>query len=267
MSLDQIKLKDCKNLRELIDELHTKNFEPIVFPGSITSEKEYIKFSENGDFNRRLIKGYGKKVIEGYGITYRLKKYHSDFLAELMDFFESNELKNCLLKKFDIHLPTTYEGGVQKNLKGYEISPHPDTSRKALTWMVNIYTDNDDVSDKEQHTHLCRFKNKYSYIYDVWKNSDVDPVWVPWDWAETVKKTNLNNSIIIFKPSHETLHAVKVSEEHLVHQRNQIYGNLWYERSQKLGRLPWERLDLFRKESFLEKVMRKLPSLTLVRDA
>ena len=81
---------------------------------------------------------------------------------------------------------------------------------------------------------------------------------MPWDWAETTKKTNINNSIIIFKPSYKTLHAVKVSENHLTHQRNQIYGNLWYERSQKPGGMPWEKLDLFRNESFLEKVLRRV---------
>lgn len=262
LALNQIKLKECENLQELIHELHDKSYEPILFPGSITSEKDYIKFAENGNFNRRLIKGYGRKVIEGYGITYRLKKYQSEFLTELMEFFEGDELQKMLIEKFDIKLPTTYEGGIQKNLRGYEISPHPDTSRKALTWMVNIYTDSDDVSDKEQHTHLCKFKNKYSYIYEVWKNNDVDPVWVPWEWADTVKKTNINNSIIIFKPSHKTLHAVRVSEDHLVNQRNQIYGNLWYEKSQKTSALPWEKLDLFRREGVFEKFFRRLSGLT-----
>ena len=97
LSLNQIKLKECENLQELIYELHSKNYEPILFPGSITSEKDYIKFAENGNFNRRLIKGYGRKVIEGYGITYRLKKYQSEFLAELMEFFEGDELRKLLI--------------------------------------------------------------------------------------------------------------------------------------------------------------------------
>ena len=258
LELDQIKLRQCEDVGQLIHELHDQKFEPIVFPGSITSEEKYIEFAEKGNFNRRLIQGYGRKVIEGYGITYRLTEYRSNFLSDLMALFEGEDLNSLVRGRFNIELPTSYEGGVQKNLRGYEISPHPDTSRKALTWMVNIYTDEDDVSEKEMHTHLCKFKDKYSYVYKVWENSDVDPVWVPWSWADTIKKTNLNNSIIIFKPSHKTLHAVRVSEDHLVHQRNQIYGNLWYDKSQKAGGLPWEKLDLFRKESVLEKILRRL---------
>ena len=122
--------------------------------------------------------------------------------------------------------------------------------------MMNIYTQ-DNVADKEMHTHLCKFKDQYSYIREIWRNNDVDPVWVPWDWAITSKRTNVNNSIIIFRPSFDTLHAVKVDEDHLIHQRNQIYGNLWYSESQKEGGLAWEKLDVFKSDGMLRRLINR----------
>ncbi len=261
INLGQIKLGACENTKSLINLLRNEMYEPIFFPGSITSESKYLKYIENGLFNKKLIDGYGKKLLEGYGITYRLKQYRSNFIKELMEFFEGEELHNLLRVKFKLQLPTYYDGGVQKNLRGYQISPHADTSKKALTWMVNIYTDEDDVSVKEMHTHLCKFKDKYSYVYEVWRNNNIDPVWVPWGWADTVKQTNSNNSITIFKPSFDTLHAVKVSEDHLINQRNQIYGNLWYETPQKKDSMPWETLDLFRRKSFMERIAFRINNL------
>ena len=257
----QIKLPEQKSNSELLSKLKGLGYQPVDFPGSITSEEKYLKYIDQGVFDRSNIKGYGREVIEGYGITYRLEEYQDDFIRTLMSFFESQPLISLLRKKFDLINPTAYEGGIQKNLKGYEISPHPDTSRKALTWMANIYTDDDSVAEKEMHTHLCKFKQQYSYIKTFWKDNDVDPVWVPWGWANTIKKTNRNNSITIFKPSFDTLHAVKVSEDHLINQRNQIYGNLWYAKSQKTGSMPWQRLDLLKKPSRAEKVLRKLKLL------
>lgn len=255
IAADQIRLDACASTSQLLQLLHKKGYEPVDFPGSVTNEKEYLKFVEDGHFKRSNIKGYGRKVIAGYGITYRLKNYGSDILNDVMGVFESEEFAGCLRKKFDLVKKTTYEGGVQKNLKGYEISPHSDTSRKALTWMVNIYTDPGSVEHKEMHTHLCKFRPEYEYVEHFWEHSDADPVWVPWSWAETAKKTNTNNSIIIFKPQHDTLHAVKVTENHLEHQRNQIYGNLWYDESQKKSSVPWQRLDLHRKRNIVERVL------------
>lgn len=239
----QIKLKKQENHKDLLKALKESGYEAIPFPGSITDEAEYLSFLANGKYKRSNIKGYGKDVIEGYGITYRLKQIDDPFLIELMAFFESDTWLNTIASKFSVTDPTTYEGGIQKNLKGYEISPHPDTSRKALTWMVNIYT-NKEVADMNMHTHLCEFKPQYDYVRQFWEHNDIDPCWVPWDWAHTVKKTNTNNSISIFKPSSDTLHAVSVSEDHLNDQRNQIYGNLWYEKPKKTGNLRWQDLDL-----------------------
>jgi len=244
---EQIKLKEQQSNKDLLLNLAKCGFRAIPFPGSITNEKEYLKFLTDGKYKRSNIKGYGTDVIEGYGITYRLKKIEDTFLIDLMNFFESKSWLDAIADKFMVTDSTSYEGGIQKNLKGYEISPHPDTSRKALTWMVNIYTNSGDVTNLDMHTHLCEFKPPYDYIEKFWANNDVDPCWVPWDWANTVKKTNTNNSISIFRPSTDTLHAVRVNEDHLIDQRNQIYGNLWYDKPKKRSNLRWQDLDLLTK--------------------
>lgn len=41
------------------------------------------------------------------------------------------------------------------------------------------------------------------------------------------------------------MHAVKLDYNHLKFQRNQIYGNLWYEKSKKDISIPWQKLDIF----------------------
>lgn len=87
------------------------------------------------------------------------------------------------------------------------------------------------------HTHYLKFKPKKCFISEFWRhNENLDRCWVPWDWCDTVKRQCLNNSIVIFAPSWNTLHAVKLNYDHLITQRTQFYGNLWYEDSPSLPR-------------------------------
>jgi hypothetical protein len=46
-----------------------------------------------------------------------------------------------------------------------------------------------------------------------------------------VKQQTENNSIVIFSPRWDTMHAIRAHYDHLVTQRTQFYGNLWYETS------------------------------------
>ena len=78
-------------------------------------------------------------------------------------------------------------------------------------------------------------KKEYEYIYDIWENeTNRDRSWVPWDWCETVKTIKTNNTIVVFPPTHKTLHAVKLDYPHNDFQRTQIYGNLMYTSRPKL---------------------------------
>jgi hypothetical protein len=51
---------------------------------------------------------------------------------------------------------------------------------------------------------------------------------VPWQWCERQKRQTANNSIVVFTPRHDTLHAIRTHYDHLPAQRTQFYGNLWY---------------------------------------
>ena len=240
----QIRTPHFNANQDVIDGLLRLGYVPQPFPGCITDTKEYVEFADGKKkFNKNLIEGYGRDVIEGYGITMRMQDVRDAFLKSVIDYFNGQEFQHTIRKKFGIDEGLSVETAIQKNLMHYEISPHCDTSRKALTYMINVYNV-DDCADRQMHTHLLRFKPEYRYLYEIWKNNDFDPVWVPWDWCETVKKTETNNSISIFKPSYDTLHAVQVKEEHFTHQRNQIYGNLWYPKCKKTKYKNWRSLDL-----------------------
>lgn len=241
----QVNVSPQTSHRALLEALAALGYAPQEFPGCITNVGEYVKYLDGRTrFKRRLINGYGRNVISGYGVTMRLSEYRDPFLADLVDYLNGMEFQSALRDKFGITDPVEIETAIQKNLTKYEISPHCDTSRKALTYMVNIYTD-PACEGLDIHTHLLEFTPRYHYVREFWRgNPDVDPVWVPWHWCETRKRTSANNSVTIFRPSFDTLHAVWLDYDHLRFQRNQIYGNLWYERASATKHVPWQALNL-----------------------
>ena len=100
----------------------------------------------------------------------------------------SNEFHKTLKEKFKIYEETTIISAIQKNLTGYEISPHPDIRQKCLTYLLNI-NNNSEIENLDCNTHLLEFKDKYKYIQEYWeKNKDVNRCWVPWEWCNTIKK-------------------------------------------------------------------------------
>ena len=48
---------------------------------------------------------------------------------------------------------------------------------------------------------------------------------------------------MLFSPADDTLHGVKTDYDHLLSQRTQLYGNLWYETANTDIDLDWEELD------------------------
>lgn len=218
----QIDLPPAGNARELLSLIDGAGYKVIPFPGCVTSTREYLQWLERGS---------GKQVhetTEGFGIVYRLVDCRSTLISEFNEFLVSAEFQQALARKFDIEEIVEVDTGIQKYLHGYEISPHPDIRRKALTWMLNI-NPGEGSEELDFHTHYMRLKPEWSFISSFWAgNRDVERDWLPWSWCETVKRQPLNNSIVIFAPSNDTLHAVKASYDHLLAQRTQMYGNLWY---------------------------------------
>ena len=78
---------------------------------------------------------------------------------ELNEFFSSDIFINAVLNRFNLNNNVTYDGGIQKYLDGYEISPHPDIRKKALTWMININPFGNS-EELDMHTHYLSFKKK-----------------------------------------------------------------------------------------------------------
>ena len=229
----------AKNDLELIKGLRANGFKPISFPGCVTDVDEYIKWHGGGKV------GNHHSACEGFGMVLRLYEFHSPILEELNQFLASREFNDAIAQKFGVDPEVCIiDGGIQKYLDGYEISPHPDIRKKAATFMVNI-NPSDKSEGMDHHTHYLKFDDAHKYVESFWQgNKCVDRAWVPWDWAVTVKQQTKNNSIVLFSPSDDTLHGVKADYDHLVTQRTQLYGNLWYRENLTTSKSEWEDLDL-----------------------
>ena len=218
----QIHFDETQSTKELVNQLSNLGYKVQNFPGCTTDVKEYLHHYENDSFPS----GRKGTPIESYGITYRLIDATNNTIKELVEYMNGSEFKQALEEKFNITNKTRIDTAIQKNLSHYEISPHPDVREKELTYLLNINKD-DRAESLSIHTHLLKFKDEWSFIRDYWlNNKEKNTTWVPWDWCESCFQTRKNNSIVIFKPSVDTLHAVKMIYDHTKFQRTQIYGNL-----------------------------------------
>ena len=223
---------------QLINNLLQVGFKPIPFPGCITDAKKYIAWRRG----KRMVKHHS--ACEGFGMALRLYEPRTEILAQVNKFLVSDEFNKAIALKFDLDFSVcTVDTGIQKYLDGYEISPHPDIRKKAATFMVNIHP-NMHSETSDHHTHYLRFKEERKYVQRFWEgNPDINRCWVPWDWTETSFQQTKNNSIVIFAPSNDTMHGVKARYDHLITQRTQLYGNLWFKEAKTRGVVDWEQLD------------------------
>lgn len=237
----EIRTDEVASDRELIEQLGKLSYKPIEFPGTASSISDYLAWRDDPAHLHTNI-----DTCEGFGITLRLEKpTPGGIVGELNAFFASTEFRRCLLEKFDLDENGVFpDVGLQKYLSGYEISPHPDVRAKALTYMINVNPD-PDCERQDYHTHYMRFTPSRSYVEAYWRgNPQHDRCWVPWSWCETVKRQVRNNSIVIFAPSEDTLHGVRANYNHLPAQRTQFYGNLWYNRIDKVGKPSWHDFEI-----------------------
>lgn len=242
---NEISIPVAESDEQLCNSLLAEGWEPIKFPGGTTNIEEYLAW-------RKGKAGYDNvETCEGFGIVFRLASPKTDLINQLNLFLKSNEFLNTLAAKFEIDIKKVVpDVGIQKYLDGYEISPHPDIRIKALTFMVNI-NPHEDAYEKEHHTHYLKFRDEWKYVQEYWKyNTNIDRAWVPWSWCECVKQQKTNNSIVIFQPNSDTMHAVKADYDHLEGQRTQLYGNLWYGSDMKvvfdrpIPQIPWQGLSI-----------------------
>lgn len=235
----EINLDPASDDEELFDRLLAAGYKIVTFPGCITQRRAYIDWHAGHSVKQRP-----HTACEGFGITLRLYEPTTPAIRELNEFLLGEKWNRALADKFGVDYDgCVSDNGIQKYLDGYEISPHPDIRRKALTFMVNI-NPHANAEQLEHHTHYLRFKPERQHIPEYWKDTpDVERCWVPWDWCETVKTQPENNSIVIFSPSSDTIHAVRARYDHLAAQRTQLYGNLWYPVDPTLKEVEWEDLD------------------------
>ncbi len=251
----EINLGECSDDLQLFQLLFDRGYKVIDFPGCITDYKKYIELHSSG----KTLKI--NETCENSGIVLRLEP-KSPFLIELDSFLQSRKFNEAIARKFNLNLSDcNVDSGIQKYLDGYEISPHPDTKRKAATFMVNV-NPHDQSEAFNHHTHYLTFKPQYKYIEEFWQsNEKADREWVPWEWCDTKRRQEKNNSIVLFAPHHGTLHAVKAEYDHLTSQRTQLYGNLWFQSCETTFSPSWEELqkkELEEPSGFVKKFRQKL---------
>ena len=223
----QIHFDEQSSHNELRKTLKDNSYEPIGFPGCTTDENEYYDLVNNNNLSQ-IKSGARGADTEGVGIAYNLVNISNPFIKDLIEFLNSPMFQGALRNKFGIQNQTYITTRIQKYVTGYEISPHPDTRTKALTYLLNINKD-DRAEDLDIHTGLLKFKDDYKFIYDYWNNNPSENrSWVAWDWCTIEKSISKNNSIVLFKPSNYSLHSVKLDYNHLPLQRTQVYGNLMF---------------------------------------
>ena len=221
---EEVQLEVATGVERLFSLLEEAGYQPIQFPGCTESKSAYLKALKSSTRIRRT-----HSACEGKGMALRLHGPKNETVRSLADFFSSPELHELLKEKFGITRRTIFEGGLHKYLHGYEISPHPDIRKKALTWMLNVNPAYESDS-LNIHTHYLKMKPERAFITELWKhNPTLETCWVPWDWCTTAKRQVENNSIVFFSPRWDTIHAVKADYDHLSTQRTQFYGNLWFE--------------------------------------
>ncbi|MEQ1898889.1 MAG: hypothetical protein ABL971_16070 [Vicinamibacterales bacterium] len=244
----EVSLPPSRNDEELLGALVLNGYKAVHFPGCTTNLRSYLDWHRTRD--RRMVEN--SSACEGFGMAFRLDEPRSPILKALKTFLEGDDFNRTIASKVGTSLDScNVVNGIQKYLDGYEISPHPDTRRKAATFMVNINSAADSEF-RDHHTRYMSLKKQRKYVQSFWEeNTDFDRCWVPWNWCETQTIQRANNSMVLFSPTNETLHAIKASYDHLNGQRTQLYGNLWFKDTGKMQDVTWEDLDLRRERTAL----------------
>ena len=224
ISTPQIRLPPMADDRALLAELQQRGFQILPdFAGTTKDVETYLRWH-----GQRHATSINHETTDGFGVVLRLTN-HDDLLGELEALFTCDDYWTLLAERFEIDLrQVRRDFGLQKYLDGYEISPHPDIRLKALTFMLNLNPS--PVSEALNfHTHYLTLKQEWRFIQRYWhENPDAERCWLPWSWCDTAFRQTKNNSLLIFVPANDTFHAVKASYDHLMTQRTQYYGNLWF---------------------------------------
>ncbi len=105
---------------ELIEHLAAVGYEVIHFPGALTDVAEYQRWHARKEYDDRF-----GGVCEGFGLVLRLGSIASPILRAVNDLILSEPFNRAIAEKFGVDFDAChFDGGIQKYLDGYEISPH-----------------------------------------------------------------------------------------------------------------------------------------------
>lgn len=193
-----------------IDNLNVidKKYKLVQYPGAKTTTEELTKRPT------------------GVGLVYALKEEYSKNNIKLNTILDSDEFKQTLMKKLNI--PTNIDGWnvyqINKDLNGYEISPHPDITGKVITYQLNL-SNTDILNNFDLGTKFHIIKPEYlKYINELSKQRKRP--WGKWEWFNEGKSIPYQkNTFMAFAPSDISYHSVKLENyPQQKHQRTMLRG-------------------------------------------
>lgn len=188
------------DLKNIIKNIEISNLKEI--------EKKYIKVHYPGAkiTNENLV-----NRPTGKDLVYSLKKEYFENNIELNNILKSEEFKKELFKKLNV--PKNIDGWniyqINKDLNGYEISPHPDITGKVVTYQLNL-TNTDSLDNYDLATKFHTIKpDCVKYIRELYK---IKPrPWGKWEWFDKGKSIPYKkNTFMAFAPSDFSYHSVKL---------------------------------------------------------
>lgn len=211
----QLTLPQVSNRDELRIELDRHGWQPISYPGAIEG-------ATGDDLLSRPT---------GSGLVYKLTNKQADGptgIRTLLHKFlvgKDSQVADTLLSKFGKEPGSgwnVYE--YNKDLNGYEISPHPDVSGKLITYQVNLAED-DRLAEYNLATRLLSIKPEHQADIDRLAAERERP-WGLWKWFNEVATVPfVGNTFFAFAPADNTYHAVKLEEyPETEQQRTMIRG-------------------------------------------
>lgn len=179
-----------------------------------------ININKLSDINSKYEKTYypgaiNKKINllkrpSGKGLVYSLKRNILQNNSSLIYFLDSDKLKEVLFNKFNkknIDGWNVYQ--INKDLNGYEISPHPDVTGKVITYQINL-TNTNYLNNYNLSTKLHKIKPEYKNKIEELKKKETRP-WGKWEWFdEGIHIPYIKNTFFAFAPSDNTYHSVKL---------------------------------------------------------
>lgn len=208
---------------ELKSKLQYAGWEPISYPGAVSGK------TGSDLLNRPTGKGLVYKLVDKKADGENgIRTYLDMFLTRTDNTLNNtsvNTFINTLLNKFKYANNigwNVYE--YNKDLNGYEISPHPDVSGKLVTYQLNLAPDNL-LAEYNLATRLLKLRPEYTDEIEKLAKTRARP-WGLWEWFdETSSVPFIGNTFFAFPPTNDTYHAVKLEEyPEKIQQRTMIRG-------------------------------------------